>query len=614
MKGVVRVLPDRVANQIAAGEVIERPASIVKELVENGLDAGATRVEIEFNKGGRTLIRVEDNGHGMSRDDALLSIERHATSKIREASDLDHVVSFGFRGEALPSIASVCRCVLQTRMEGHEVGTEIVINGGRVLHVRDCGMPVGTRIVITQLFNSVPARRKFLKSDRTEAGHIIQAARLYALASPSVAFSLVEDRRQVFQSPVCPALVDRVAEIFGRQVAEQVMPVKGVQDDLKIEGLLGRPGTGRSTRHEMITFVNGRPVENRTLAYGILESYHTLIPKGRYPVAFLFLSIDPAGVDVNVHPSKREIRFRDEPRVRGFTIRTILDCFRKNSEERTREVRIVTPPLPRAEPASFRPSGSPKPGFTGSSTPAPATSGPTPSPVARPSSTDRAQSGPAVTDTPHVEQRDSAETEAENLGWKFLGVFQGSICLFETDQGLVLLDRRAAEQRIWYERLIKDFRTGAVATQRLLFAVPLELDPIGGAIMADHLEFFDSHGFEITLFGRNFFRIEGVPAWLESEEVEVFVRDLVDMIRQGRLSGRKPDLAGETLARAAALRLAGRTSIPDEQTITTLVQALFSCEIPQSSPAGRPTYFELDSSELNRRFHRGRTTREEDLF
>jgi DNA mismatch repair protein MutL len=621
---LVRVLPDRVANQIAAGEVIERPASIVKELVENSLDAGATRLEVEFNKGGRTLIRVEDNGPGMSRGDALLSIERHATSKIREASDLDRVVSFGFRGEALPSIASVCRFVLQTRMEGDEAGTEIVINGGKLLHVRDCGMPVGTRIVITQLFNSVPARRKFLKSDRTEAGHIIQAVRLYALASPSVAFTLIEDRRQVFQSPVCPALVDRVTEIFGRQIADQVRPVSGTQDDLRIEGLLGRPGTGRSTRHEMITFVNGRPVENRTLAYAILESYHTLIPKGRYPVAFLFLSIDPAGVDVNVHPSKREVRFRDEPRVRGFTIRTILECLRNDSEERNRrnrESREVVPPAPPFGPASSRPSANVAPDSHQWSERGPPPDSPPDSPTKPAVKAWRTDRGQSASSDPEVRlpgREESAEAAAQvkgsNLGWKFLGVFQGTTCLFETDQGLILLDRRAAEQRIWYERLLNDFRSGEVAAQRLLFAVPLELDPIGGAILADHLGFFGSHGFDIALFGRNFFRIEGVPVWLETEEVEVFVRDLVGLIRQGRLSTRKPDLAGEVLAKAAALRLAGKSPIPDGETIGALVDGLFSCEIPQSSPTGRPTYIELDSSELNRRFHRGRANSKDEFF
>ncbi len=330
----IRILPDRVANQIAAGEVVERPASVVKELVENALDAGATRIEVEFRHGGRSLIRVEDNGGGMSRDDALLCLERHATSKIREAADLDHVLSFGFRGEALPSIASVSRFTLQTRVAAQEHGTEILMNGGKLGQVRACGMPVGTRIVVAQLFNSVPARRKFLKSDATESAHIIHACRLYALASPQVAFTLREDHQVVFQSPMCETLAARVREVFGERSAEGLMPIAVTEGDLHLHGLIGRPGITRATRHEMIIFVNRRPVESRTLAYALLESYHTLIPKGRYPVAFLFLELDPAGVDVNVHPAKREIRFRDEPRVRGFAIRAVLGGVARGDRRR----------------------------------------------------------------------------------------------------------------------------------------------------------------------------------------------------------------------------------------------------------------------------------------
>src|SRR3954447_4717454 len=220
----VRILLDRVANQIAAGEVIERPAAAVKELVENALDAGATKVEVEFRHGGRSLMRIEDNGHGMTRDDALLALERHATSKIAEADDLNRLATFGFRGEALPSVASVSRFELQTRETGADVGTEILVNGGRFVHVRECGRPVGTRIEVTHLFNSVPARRKFLKSDATEAAHIIHGVRLYALAFPHVSFTLIEDGRVIFRSPECTTLAERVAEIFGRQVAEGLVP------------------------------------------------------------------------------------------------------------------------------------------------------------------------------------------------------------------------------------------------------------------------------------------------------------------------------------------------------------------------------------------------------
>ncbi|MBP8256948.1 MAG: DNA mismatch repair endonuclease MutL, partial [Opitutaceae bacterium] len=325
----VRILPDRVANQIAAGEVIERPAAVVKELVENALDAGANRVEVEFRAGGRALMIVEDNGSGMDRDDAMLALERHATSKIKEANDLDHLASYGFRGEALPSIASVSRFNLQTRLKGDDIGTEVLVNGGRFVHVRDCGRPVGTRIEVAQLFNSVPARRKFLKSDQTEAAHIVQCVRLYALARPDVAFVLVEDGRTIFRSPECTQLSDRVAEIFGKQIAESLVPINAQEGSIRLQGLIGRPGIGRATRHEMITFVNQRPVDSKTLNYSLIESYQESLPKGRYPLAFVFLEVDPAAVDVNVHPAKREIRFRSETAVRGFVIRSVLQRLRE---------------------------------------------------------------------------------------------------------------------------------------------------------------------------------------------------------------------------------------------------------------------------------------------
>ncbi|WP_043589744.1 DNA mismatch repair endonuclease MutL, partial [Geminisphaera colitermitum] len=353
----VRRLTDRVANQIAAGEVIERPAAVIKELMENSLDAGATRIEVEFAHGGRSLMRIEDNGHGMLRDDAVLAIERHATSKINEADDLNSLGSFGFRGEALPSIASVSKFTLQTRPAGSDSGTEVHINGGKLVHVRDCGRAVGTRIEVAQLFNSVPARRKFLKTDATESAHIISCVRLYALAFPSVSFTLIEDGRTIFRSPECPALVDRVAEIFGGQLASTLIPIDAHDDGMELRGLIARPGPGRATRHEMITFVNQRPVDNRTLTYALIESYHDMMPKGRYPAAFLFIDIDPAQVDVNVHPAKREVRFRSEPQVRGFVIRSVLQTLRElgplpGASSLTNTTTDNPSPLPPPVPAS----------------------------------------------------------------------------------------------------------------------------------------------------------------------------------------------------------------------------------------------------------------------
>ncbi|HLP26717.1 MAG TPA: DNA mismatch repair endonuclease MutL, partial [Acidobacteriota bacterium] len=325
----IRVLSDRVANQIAAGEVIERPAAVIKELVENSLDAGATRIEVEFRHGGRSYMRIEDNGCGMSKDDALLSLERHATSKIVETTDLDTLHSFGFRGEALPSIASVSKFELQTRPADAPAGTEVLVNGGKLVHVRECGVAPGTRITVTHLFNSVPARRKFLKSDATESAHIIQTVRLYALSCPQTAFTLIEDGRVLFQSPACTTLEERVAEIFGRQFTADALTVDASDEGLRLTGLIGKPGVSRAARHEMITFVNHRPVDSRTLNYALIESYTTSLPKGRYPVAVLFLEMSPTAVDVNVHPAKREVRFRSEGEVRGFVIRTVLQRLRE---------------------------------------------------------------------------------------------------------------------------------------------------------------------------------------------------------------------------------------------------------------------------------------------
>lgn len=598
----VRILTDRVANQIAAGEVIERPAAVVKELVENAVDAGATRIEVEFRHGGRALMRVEDNGSGMAREDALLALERHATSKIAEADDLNRLASFGFRGEALPSIASVSRFTLQTRESSSDVGTEIVVNGGRLVHVRDCGRPVGTRIEVAQLFNSVPARRKFLKTDQTEAAHIVSGVRLYALAFPHVAFTLIEDGRVIFRSPEGTDLAGRVGEIFGRQLAEGLVPLVAEESGLRLTGLVGRPGQGRATRHEMITFVNRRPVDSRTLNYALIESYHESLPKGRYPLAFVFLEIDPAAVDVNVHPAKREVRFRSEPLVRGFVIRSVLQRLRElgaagaDPPSSPASPSLVAPPLlaPAAPVMPWRPPVAtaalsagghiqrPAPG----SSPAGSPAGGVPRPPATPDAPAPVTSAPSFPT------------------WRYLGLAHGAYALFETSAGLVLLDRRAAHERVWFERLRAAFRAGTVPSQRLLLPVPMELDPVSTSLLLDRLEFFHTHGFEIAEFGRNFFRIEAVPTWMEPGDAEGFLRDLLGALREGRLQERDLEVAREELARLAASRAVRLPERPGEDELRGLLSHLFACEAPLTSPAGRPTHVELSHGELSRRFHR----------
>ncbi len=611
----IRILSDRVANQIAAGEVIERPAAVVKELVENSLDAGATRIEVEFSHGGRSLIRVEDNGCGMSKDDALMSLKRHATSKLVETADLDRLGTFGFRGEAVPSIASVSRFELRTRTEDTSAGTEILINGGKLVHVRECGLAPGTRITVAHLFNSVPARRKFLKSDATESAHIIQTVRLYALACPQTAFTLIEDGRVLFQSPICATLAERVAEIFGRQMAADLLLVETGDAGLKLSGLIGQPGVNRATRHEMLMFVNRRPVDSRTLNYALIESYATLLAKGRYPVAVLFLDLDPSEVDVNVHPAKREVRFRNEGAVRGFVIRAVLQRLREfgASAAGSGESRHSIPP---AESMPGDPVDQ---------------AGRAPSPFGTAARTESApyQSRPSVmsqpfrpfTSLPPAAQHQpiTAQLAPANLqpavrrppadasrlmGWRYLDTVHDDFALFEAPGGVVVLDRRAAHERIWFERLQAQFTIGEVASQRLLFAVPVELDAIASALLLDRLTFLHRHGLEVGEFGRNFFRIEAVPVWLEPADAEGFLRDIIGLMREGRLDGKQADLARKDLARLAAQKAVRLPASMGVDEALALLGQLFACAQPHTSPAGRPTHYEISKGELLRRFQR----------
>ncbi len=613
----IRILSDRVANQIAAGEVIERPAAVVKELVENSLDAGATRIEVEFSHGGRSLIRVEDNGCGMAKDEALMSLERHATSKLVETADLDRLGTFGFRGEAVPSIASVSRFELRTRPLETSAGTEILINGGKLVHVRECGLAPGTRITVSHLFNSVPARRKFLKSDATESAHIIQTVRLYALACPATGFTLIEDGRVLFQSPICATLAERVAEIFGRQLAADLLPVETAAGGFKLSGLIGKPGVNRATRHEMLMFVNRRPVDSRTLNYALIESYATSLAKGRYPVAVLFLDLNPAEVDVNVHPAKREVRFRSEGAVRGFVIRAVLQCLREQGVSREPRAESREPALSTAadhlpgDPVN--PEGRPASPFAAAARTEPKPYQSVPGVMAQPfrpyvtlpPPPARSSRSPfQVSAAPFTATKRPVENPAALMGWRYLDTAHGDYALFEAPGGVVVLDRRAAHERVWFERLQAQFAIGEVASQRLLFAVPVELDAIASALLLDRLPFLNRHGLEVGEFGRNFFRIEAVPVWLEPADAEGFLRDIIGLMREGRLDGGKTELAREELARLAAQRAVRLPASLGETEALGLVAQLFACVQPHTSPAGRPTHFEISRGELAKRFQR----------
>ena len=576
----IRVLDPTVANQIAAGEVVERPAAVVKELLENALDAGATRVVVDFSRGGKALTVVEDNGKGMTPEEALLSLERHATSKIRLAADLDRITTFGFRGEALPSIASVARFTLQTRPASAPSGTELLINAGRVVHQREHGMAPGTRIEVTNLFHPVPARLKFLKSDETEAAHIIRLVRLYAVSHPQVGFLLREDGREIFRSPGNVPLLDRVREIWGRQVADEVslMPVFE-RDGMRLSGLLGKPGVSRGTRQDLVTVVNGRPVDSRTMAFALTESYHTLIPKGRYPLAFAFLEIDPAWVDVNVHPAKREVRFRDEARVRGFLIQSVLSVLLARVDDGlpTTTIPAITPTL---VPSFVTPT---------------ATSGAAPLAVPSPTSTYVPPVSAPLASAP-------ASSSSLRLSWRLLARLREERAVFETPTGLAIFDIGAAHQRVLYEDILRQFSEHKPVSQPLLVPLTIELEPLPAAVLKERMGLLQSAGFEFEEYGRNFWRVGALPIWLDPADALGFLRDLLaEMARREGDFGR-PALAYDALARMAVNKARRKGDALADGELLELVQALFRTAQPGTDPKGRRTFVEWTDADLGRRF------------
>ena len=476
----IRILTDRVANQIAAGEVIERPVAVVKELIENSIDAGATSIGIEFRNGGKSYIRVEDDGRGMAPGEALLSLERHATSKIREAADLNEVQSFGFRGEALPSIASVSKFTLRTRTKEFDHGTEIQVNAGKLIAKKDCGMPVGTVIEVAHLFNSVPARRKFLKTEPTETAHITYTCRLFAVAHPTIAFRVVENRRTVFQSPTCEQLKERIAEIWSRSLANDLIPVDAFDADkgLKLSGLTAKPGVGRSTRRELVTLVNRRPVDSRTFGFAVLDAYQGRIQKGRFPPAFLFLEILPQEVDVNVHPTKREVRFRNEGMVRGFVLNAVMETLAAE------QMHSLVPDLDKAlipttnvAPPILNPS------LTGersnrqtievtgvgsvSTSRKPSVLPVTPDAGVTKVNTETPAASKVATVDPDLATAPTGTAQSlKSLSWKLISLLKKRYALFETERGLVMLHIRHADQRVRFERICKASGQAAQAGQK----------------------------------------------------------------------------------------------------------------------------------------------------
>ncbi|MGB7767231.1 MAG: DNA mismatch repair endonuclease MutL [Verrucomicrobiia bacterium] len=661
----IRLLPEHVANQIAAGEVVERPASVVKELVENALDAQAARVTVEIQAGGRSLVRVTDDGAGMSRDDALLCLERHATSKIQRAEDLAAIATMGFRGEALPSIASVSRFTLTTReRDSHSPeGTQVIVNGGKIVEVKAAGSAPGTSVEVRQLFFNLPARRKFLRTEETEAAHIQHYLTLAALAYAEVAFTFVKDGRTVWQLPAVKsgaavssrieALRERFRALLGdgkllsvnfsASLAEDFKPepaemfeasspeksdLRPPASELRVWGLIGSPGVSRTTRDGQFAFVNRRPVENRGLNYALIEGYHTSLMKGRYPVCCLFLEIDPAAVDVNIHPAKREVKFHREPEIRKLVAQAVKETLLAfHAEPEKSGLTAKAPGAPSREPEQPRPvqqtalphfpeklkslpvGEPPKPpisqpplrmGFAPMPRRSESEAGLPQSPVANPQSA-TAPSAPA----PDVRLPASAVTPLLNVPLRLVGVIGRLYVLLESDRGLVLLDQHAAHERILFEQMLNRIEQGGLApSQKLLLPETIELPPRDAQFLREQLIVLTKLGVGLSEFGERTFLLDALPPFVKSADPRRFVFDLVDELRA---AGREVNLArlGEHTVAKTVCRHAVKANDPlAGPELENLVEDLRHCAMPYTCPHGRPTLIEMNYRELEKKFGR----------
>jgi DNA mismatch repair protein MutL len=582
----IRLLPDIVASQVAAGEVVERPASVVKELIENSIDAGAREIEILIRRGGISLVRVVDDGCGMDRDDALLSLERHATSKIRSAADLAAIATLGFRGEALPSIASVSRFRLTTREPNAIAGTEIIVNGGKIDVVRDGGEAPGTQVEVRSLFYNLPARRKFLRSENTESRNIEHQLHLQAIGHPQIAFAFMRDTRLVFQLPPAASLHDRIRDLYGNELLERLLPVNGAgPDKIEISGLIGRAGLSRQTRAQQLVFVNGRAVESPVITAALREGYHTALMKGQFPVTFLFLNLDPASVDVNVHPAKREVRFRDPTAVREAVVNSIrqtLEGGRSDWQEKFRAPASrppqpigTTPKIPEQPAREFAVVGQ-------------ALRLPTP----RIDSASEALALQRHADRPIPRQ------------FQIIGILNKLYVLMENADGLVLVDQHAAHERILFEELRRRMEEQGVPSQKLLIPQTFDLAPRDAEWVERNLSILQKMGIGIEGFGPNTFKIDSLPAFLQTSDPISFMQRVIDDLKSASNSSSALRL-GEEMIAMTVCRHAVKANDPLRYLeVEKLIQDLLECDLPYCCPHGRPTMIQISLAELEKKFGR----------
>ena len=610
MASRIRILDEQLANQIAAGEVVERPASVVKELVENSLDAGAHRITLETKAGGKSLIRVTDDGAGMNADDLLLALERHATSKIRTSEDLFAIHTLGFRGEAVPAIGSVSKMRIASREKDALSGHEVRAEGGEVRHVGEIGLPQGTAIEVRSLFFNTPARRKFLKSAAVELSHVTDTVARLALPRSDVFFELIDSGQTIIRVPASEDPVQRIAALLGRDVARSLMEVEGQYENFSLAGYVSSPELTRTNARQIFFFVNGRYVRDRLVFGALRRAYEGHIPKNRYPVTILYLQIDPQFVDVNVHPAKLEIRFRKGPKVYEGIVNTVTSALLERFGS-TRP-RSVFDPLPPGALDSGE-GRAPVRRFSQAASTLPL---PDPNPLAV--EADQAQSGQTDPFWPRrdfhratrVAEIDVADDTAQRKGpfssLQIVGQLLDSyiVCQSPAEPGsLVLIDQHAAHERILFEKLSADYYNSAISVQALLLPITLELSHADAAVLGSIREELQKSGMEIEPFGGHTFRILALPATLADSQGAQLVRDCIERARETGRAGaqRFADELLQLIACHSAVRAGQALS---EQQIRHILNALDRCEQPGSCPHGRPTTKEIPREDIERFFGR----------
>lgn len=628
----IHVMSPTLASQVAAGEVVERPASVVKELVENSLDAGAKAVRVEIRRGGVGLIKVTDDGGGMSREDAQLCAKRHATSKLSSLEDLFEITHLGFRGEAIPSIASVSRFKLCTRQPQALEGWEIRIDGGLEHEPRSSGVSPGTAIEVSDLFYNTPARRKFLKSAETEASHVEHQIRLHALAYPQVRFTYKRDDQLVFDLPATADLRVRISALTDAATAAALIPIETtIGPGISVTGFLLPLSEARRTRKGQYVFMNTRPVEDQLINRAIRDGYGGF-PTGLHPALFLYMEVEPALVDVNVHPAKKEVRFRRSADVVNTIVEAIANTLQKHARreihasaaEQDMENHPLEPPFPAphgeralrtdkstaSSPAKERPPTAPSSPVPSGSTPSgiSGTRGIAAAAPLRPVPLKQVPATQGRLDFQHKTETDALRSTGAALpperdasaGFTYLGTLRQQFALFETPEGLVLMHPKAARERIIFERL-RARREAPMPSQQLLDPVMLDLDPRDFAVIQQFAPHFDQAGMTVTPFGQNTIRIESLPSLLELDNVRAFLLELVDRLTQSEFSRNAKRVAYETFIGEIARKSAWKEHIPPHRA-PAILKELLACEVPYCTPGGKPTLVNYSVPEIKRKF------------